>query len=165
MKLITIFDDLRIWDKRYTLANSFCHFSLLHDRTNFEDPIAAGMYAAVLFMTWKLESWDLYLLHPMQREIRGDTYVSTYFKSDCKEFLRSPLVVIRIDVLIICVTAQLWNIRDHILFDGVSWLIYLLGSECIFVMCNIRDSPDLILGRGRMLHKKRISKGYLQDDS
>ena len=105
----------------------------------------------------------------MQREIRGDTCVSTYVKNDCKEFLRSPLEVIRIDTMIISVTAQLRNIRDHILFDAVSWSIYLLGSECIFVMCNIRDSVDLILGREGMLHQKkrkeRISKGYLQDDS
>ena len=152
-----------IRDRRWKFRSVTC--LLLHDRTYFEDPIAAGMYAAVLLMTWKLELWELYLLHSMQREIREDTCVSPYFKSDCKEFLRSPLVAIRIDVLIICVTAQLWNIRDHILFDAVSWPIYLLGSECIFVISNIRDSPDLILGRGRMLHKKRISKGYLQDDS
>ena len=91
----------------------------------------------------------------MQREIRRDTCVSTYVKSDCKEFLRSPLVAIRIDTLIISVTAQFWNKRDHILFDAVSWPIYLFGSECIFVMCNIRDSPDLILGRGRILSPKK----------
>ena len=50
------------------------------------------------------------------------------------------------------------NIRDHILFDAVSWSIYLLGSAFIFVMCNIRDSPDLILRCGRMLHQKKEKK-------
>ena len=54
-----IFDELRILDKRYTLENSFCHFSPLHDRTNFEDSIDTEMYGAVLIMTWKFESWEL----------------------------------------------------------------------------------------------------------
>ena len=48
---------------------------------------------------------------------------------------------------------------------AVSWPIYFLGSECIFMMCIVQDSADLILGRGRDVTSKKEKKGSPRDIS
>ena len=140
MELFTFWRNSEFLIESYTLENSFCHFSRVHEKTNYKDPIIARMYGAILFMSWKLGFWELLSSHPTQREIRGDTCVSTCVKSDCTEYAKVPDIAIRIDTLIISVSARMWHTRYHILFDAVSWLIDFLVSGCLFVMCNIRDS-------------------------
>ena len=138
MELFTFWRNSEFLIESYTLENSFCHFSRVHERRNYKDPIIARMYGATFSCRGSLDFESCYL-RIRRREKSEETHVSALA---LRATAQNTHIAIRIDTLVVSVSVQLSHTRYHILFDAVSWLIDFLVSGCMFVMCSIRASSD-----------------------